>query len=264
VRSSSSSSGSDSGGSGSGSGSGSGVLSPDHPSTPSADAGQQRPAWLSQQAWGALCALDAAVPAFRGLAAAVASGGDGPPRALAAVLEGDDPFEAAGADELAALWTQPQSQQPPPDEQKPQPPASAPSSSSERRQWRLTPFQRLLLVRALREESLPAAFDAYVTAQLGPDFSPGSETAAGQRADDVSNALADSCAAAPIVLVVAQGADPAAALVRLAAGRGRALGRGLHMVSLGQGQGVVAESLVHLAMRNGDWVCLQVRAHLRC
>lgn len=32
----------------------------------------------------------------------------------------------------------------------------------------------------------------------------------------------------------------------------------IKVVSLGQGQGSVAEALVHLSMHNGDWVCLQV------
>jgi hypothetical protein len=43
------------------------------------------------------------------------------------------------------------------------------------------------------------------------------------------------------------------------------VGKGLSVVSLGQGQGPVAEALVHMAMKSGDWVCLQVRLpHRQC
>lgn len=39
--------------------------------------------------------------------------------------------------------------------------------------------------------------------------------------------------------------------------QGMKAGERLHMVSLGQGQGPVAETLVALATTEGDWVCLQ-------
>ena len=39
--------------------------------------------------------------------------------------------------------------------------------------------------------------------------------------------------------------------------QGMKAGEGLHMVSLGQGQGPVAETLVALAAADGHWVCLQ-------
>jgi len=236
---------------------------------------QPLPAWLSQQAWAALRALEANVVAFRGIVAAlvaatagvgVAGGGDAaaasrPPPALAAVLEGREPFEAAGSIELAALWqlyTQYQQQQ-----QQQQQVDAHPAPPSP-----LTPFQRLLLIRALRHEALPAALESFVASELGPAFCSGcqrgsptgssSADSTPSRSENLSNALADSSPSAPIALILAQGADPAAALIRLAESKGRSLGRGLHMVSLGQGQGPVAESLVHLSMRVGDWVCLQV------
>lgn len=37
------------------------------------------------------------------------------------------------------------------------------------------------------------------------------------------------------------------------------LGERLHMISLGQGQGPIAEMLIAQAAKAGDWVCLQVR-----
>lgn len=35
-------------------------------------------------------------------------------------------------------------------------------------------------------------------------------------------------------------------------------GEKLHMISLGQGQGPIAEMLITQAAKAGDWVCLQV------
>lgn len=46
---------------------------------------------------------------------------------------------------------------------------------------------------------------------------------------------------------------------RFGEGMGRSVGGRLHVISLGQGQGPIAESTLALAVKAGDWVCLQVR-----
>ncbi len=53
------------------------------------------------------------------------------------------------------------------------------------------------------------------------------------------------------------GADPSALLQRFAERKGWQLGQRLHMISLGQGQGLIAENLMRQAATTGDWVCLQ-------
>jgi dynein heavy chain, axonemal len=53
------------------------------------------------------------------------------------------------------------------------------------------------------------------------------------------------------------GADPTAAITRFAERRGLCLGQRLHLVSLGQGQGVLADALIKLAAAAGEWVVLQ-------
>lgn len=93
----------------------------------------------------------------------------------------------------------------------------------------------------------------FVSTTLGPSF-------ADPPATKLSDVFADSSAVTPLILTVAQGADPMADLAAFAVSKGRAVGRGLQLLSLGQGQGPIAEALVRMAMRNGDWVCLQVRA----
>lgn len=46
-------------------------------------------------------------------------------------------------------------------------------------------------------------------------------------------------------------------LQRFAEKTGWSPGEKLHMISLGQGQGPIAEMLIAQAAKNGDWVCLQ-------
>jgi dynein heavy chain len=40
------------------------------------------------------------------------------------------------------------------------------------------------------------------------------------------------------------------------------VGSRLHVISLGQGQGPIAESVLAVAVKMGDWVCLQVSKSL--
>lgn len=53
------------------------------------------------------------------------------------------------------------------------------------------------------------------------------------------------------------GADPTSMLQRFGERKGWLLGQRLHVVSLGQGQGVLAETMIKQAAAVGDWVCLQ-------
>lgn len=55
----------------------------------------------------------------------------------------------------------------------------------------------------------------------------------------------------------AVGADPASMLQRFGERKGWIMGQRLHLVSLGQGQGILAETMIKQAAASGDWVCLQ-------
>ncbi len=70
------------------------------------------------------------------------------------------------------------------------------------------------------------------------------------------SAFNDSDSSTPLIFVLSPGADPVDYLLKLGREKGKT-GPGLKIVSLGQGQGPIAESMMEAARRSGDWVCLQ-------
>ena len=115
----------------------------------------------------------------------------------------------------------------------------------------LTSFQQLLVLRALREEKTVFAVRQFVHRQLGASFTEPPPF-------DLEGAFNDSDSSTPLIFVLSPGADPVDYLLKLGREKGKT-GPGLKIVSLGQGQGPIAESMMEAARRSGDWVCLQVR-----
>lgn len=113
---------------------------------------------------------------------------------------------------------------------------------------RLSPFQKLMLARVLREEKLVPAIRAFVGAELGAKFTESPPF-------DLEGAADDSTPGTPVIFVLSPGADPIADLLALATARG--MGERIKILSLGQGQGPIAERLLDQGQKTGDWVCLQ-------
>jgi len=113
----------------------------------------------------------------------------------------------------------------------------------------LSPFQRLLLTRAAREEKSVIAVREFVRAYLGPFFCEPPPF-------DLEGSFEDSSAQTPIIFITSPGADPIDYLLKLAGEKGKA-GPTFKIISLGQGQGPIAEAAMEGARRSGDWVCLQ-------
>ena len=111
-------------------------------------------------------------------------------------------------------------------------------------------FGQLLLCRILREERLMSGFAVYVGETMGEAFVATPPWKLPEIFPDTSNQV-------PVVFVLSTGADPTAMLQRFATKQGWAPGERMHMISLGQGQGPVAESLIQSASKSGDWVVLQ-------
>lgn len=152
----------------------------------------------------------------------------------------------------------------------------------------LTPIQRLLVLRAIAPHKTIAGMESYVRSRLGPEYvSPPPVSIV-----DLYRRMSPQV---PAVLLLSQGRDPSDEVTRFAevmgirAGKSSAgttgsrasiaavLGRGaslssdaalpqlaqistrdrFHVLSLGQGQGDKAESVIFAAATRGDWVLLQ-------
>jgi dynein heavy chain len=116
----------------------------------------------------------------------------------------------------------------------------------------LTPFQRLLLTKALRPDLLVAGTNSYVRATMGEKYGEAP-------ALDLEAALEGSSNVTPLVFVLSSGADPMSSLLALAKAHGEPGSGGVNMrvTSLGQGQGPIAEANISAAASEGGWVCLQ-------
>lgn len=173
------------------------------------------PLWLSSATWNLLHALDATCPRFKGLTLAIKANLP----AWRAFALSDDPTAADV-------------------------PVFTPEGTG------ADPFQRLVLLKCLREEKLVFGFTMFVSLELGKQFT---EVAPFQLQD----IFKDSSSSTPIIFILSTGADPTGMLQRFGESRDRLVGDRLRIISLGQGQGPVAETAIHAAQKAGDWVCLQ-------
>jgi len=117
-------------------------------------------------------------------------------------------------------------------------------------QAKCTHFQRLLLVKAFRPEKVLFASSEFVGNELGDSFKEPPPF-------DLQATYNDSACKVPIVFVLTSGADPTQYLLALGRAQGYTVGDNLKMVSLGQGQGPIAERLMAEGTARGNWVCLQ-------
>ncbi|KAG7298071.1 hypothetical protein JYU34_018841, partial [Plutella xylostella] len=114
-----------------------------------------------------------------------------------------------------------------------------------------TALQRLCIMRALRPDRMTYASSAFCEENLGTKFVEA-------RTPSLEKSFEESTATTPIFFILSPGVDPLKDLEKL----GRKLGytsdkKNLHMVSLGQGQEVVAEEALGEASRAGHWLFLQ-------
>ncbi|KAG2427037.1 hypothetical protein HYH02_014682 [Chlamydomonas schloesseri] len=113
-------------------------------------------------------------------------------------------------------------------------------------QERLDAFQRLLLMRCLCPDKLVPAVAAYVAGSMGSHYVEPQDFKLG-------SIFLDSTASMPIVFVLSPGSDPMADLLAFAEEKRKQV----EAVSLGQGQGPIAEKAIAAGIREGSWVVLQ-------
>uniref|UniRef100_K3WBQ8 Dynein heavy chain C-terminal domain-containing protein n=1 Tax=Globisporangium ultimum (strain ATCC 200006 / CBS 805.95 / DAOM BR144) TaxID=431595 RepID=K3WBQ8_GLOUD len=114
---------------------------------------------------------------------------------------------------------------------------------------KLMNFQKLLILRVFREEMLVFGTREFVGRELGTFFTESPPF-------DLNGCYRDSKPETPLIFVLSPGADISDYLLELAKQEGKE-GSGLKIISLGQGQGPIAEALMKQSKETGDWVCLQ-------
>ncbi|KAH8051544.1 1-aminocyclopropane-1-carboxylate synthase [Aureococcus anophagefferens] len=113
----------------------------------------------------------------------------------------------------------------------------------------LSAFQQLCALRAIRPDAVVPQVQSFVREEMGARFIEVPQF-------DLSGCFADSRCNTPLLFVLTPGADPMSALYKLAEEKGF-MGKRLHAISLGQGQGDIAYAAISEAQDKGTWVCLQ-------
>lgn len=115
---------------------------------------------------------------------------------------------------------------------------------------KLTNFEKLLLIRTLKKEKLTIAITSYVETTLGSFFtlSTGANSQLKVVFQDMSNIT-------PLVFVLSTGSDPMSNFLKFAE-EVKYLDK-FYSISLGQGQGPIAEALLQKSIKLGHWVFLQ-------
>ncbi|CAM9625284.1 unnamed protein product, partial [Phaeothamnion confervicola] len=115
----------------------------------------------------------------------------------------------------------------------------------------LGPFDRLILLRALRPDRVSTALRTWVSNMMGPEYVV-------QRPFDMATTYSETGSSTPVFFVLFPGVDPTPWVEKL----GRTLGISNESgrfinISMGQGQEKPAEAIVERFAREGGWVMLQ-------
>ncbi|XP_072114311.1 dynein axonemal heavy chain 6 isoform X1 [Mobula birostris] len=113
---------------------------------------------------------------------------------------------------------------------------------------RLTMFQKLILVKCFMEEKVVFAITDFVIETLGQEFVENPPV-------DLTTLYQNMSNNTPLIFILSTGSDPMGAFLRFANEKGYA--DRVDSISLGQGQGPIAEKLIKEALKTGNWVFLQ-------
>ena len=114
---------------------------------------------------------------------------------------------------------------------------------------KLTPMERMLILRCFRVDRVYVAITKFIMIEMGPEYVT-------PPVMDFDNIYKDSTPLVPVAFVLSPGADPATDIFKLAAKVGMG-GPRLKYMALGQGQGPVAQSMLEIGSARGHWVLLQ-------
>lgn len=113
----------------------------------------------------------------------------------------------------------------------------------------LSSFEKLMIIKALKEEKLIFAITNYVSNELGKAFIESPGISLQLLYNDMSSTV-------PLIFILSAGSDPFASFQKFATEVNMI--NKLHAISLGQGQGPIAEKLIEDGKKEGNWVFLQV------
>ncbi|XP_015770017.1 PREDICTED: dynein heavy chain 6, axonemal-like [Acropora digitifera] len=210
---------------------GSGSLDKERPPKPDVS-------WLTEHTWHTCCDLEDFLPAFAGLKEEIVSKPvivkigsveACPNPALLSESNSDDGRTTATSESTEAAAEEGD---------------ESPVSFGER----LTSFQSLIFVKAFREEKVVFASVDFVCENLGKTFVESPSI-------DLNTLYADVGPTTPLIFILSTGSDPMNAFLRFA--REMSYSERIQAISLGQGQGPVAEKMIANATKTGDWIFLQ-------
>jgi len=110
----------------------------------------------------------------------------------------------------------------------------------------LTSFQKLMIVRSIRPDRVVPAIQDFVKEKLGAEFIDPPPF-------NLSEIFRDSTVYSPLIFVLSPGSDPFASLNSF----GGQMKKDISSISLGQGQGPLAQKMIDEAIVRGNWVVLQ-------
>ncbi|EAT40340.1 AAEL007918-PA [Aedes aegypti] len=109
-------------------------------------------------------------------------------------------------------------------------------------------FEKLIVLRTFRPDKVVLAITEFVASEMGPAYVLPPPF-------DIAKSYEDSNCLTPLIFILSPGADPMNALLLFAEKMG--FDETFQAISLGQGQGPIAQKIIEKAQDEGTWVCLQ-------
>ncbi len=109
-------------------------------------------------------------------------------------------------------------------------------------------FDRLLIIRIVRPDRFTQSVQQFISDEIGKEYIEPPPF-------DLEQAYKDSDCQTPLIFILSPGADPRLEITNLAEKTG--FKANLAILSLGQGQGELAEKAIKSSMSEGKWVLLQ-------